>query len=237
MNSSQTGYQMVMDLLVPGLGAYLEWSWSRLCVLKNVLNKFKVEEWISMNHNIIMYQAPAQCLVGYIHYFVWNPSCLPGWQWWPHSASVSRFPRSFPWEKFPGWWSHHSLLCSGTGLARVIWVDKMNISCCCLGKCLLGPGEKLCSPSGADGTGWAPPPAPLVRGPGLQEAPGHLTLGWLGTRLFRLAGEANLCLALPFCMHTGKEIYGGNLGEGIVYLLKENFGKPLLGSQTSQGSN
>lgn len=41
-----------------------------MCVLKNVLSKFKVEEGISMNHNIIMYEAPAQCLVGYMHYFV-----------------------------------------------------------------------------------------------------------------------------------------------------------------------
>lgn len=43
--------------------------------------------------------------------------------------------------------------------------------------------------------------------------------------------------SLPCCVHTAEEIYGGSLGEGIVYLLKENFGKPLLGSQTSQGSN
>lgn len=130
-----------------------------------------------------------------------------------------------------------SLLCSGVGFARVIRVDRMNISCFCLGKCLPGPGEKLWFPPRAHGTGWTPPPAPQVRGSGLQEAPGHLTLGWLGTRLFRLAGETDLGFALPFCVHTGKEIYGGNLGEGIVYLLKENFGKPLLGSQTSQGSN
>lgn len=80
------------------------------------------------------------------------------------------------------------LLCSGVGLARVIRVDRTNISCCCLEKCLLGPGEKLWFPPRAHGTGWAPPPAPQVRGSGLQEAPGHLTLGRLGTRLFRLAG-------------------------------------------------
>lgn len=40
------------------------------------------------------------------------------------------------------------LLCPGIGLARVIQVEKMNISCCCLGKCLSGPGEKLWYPSG-----------------------------------------------------------------------------------------
>lgn len=129
------------------------------------------------------------------------------------------------------------LLCSGVGLARVIQVDRMNISCCYLGKCLLGPGEKLWFPSRAHGTAWAPPPAPQVRGSGLPEASRHLILGRLGTRFFRLAGETSPGFALPFCVHTGEEIYGGNLGEGIVYLLKENFGKPLLGSQTSQGSN
>lgn len=71
----------------------------------------------------------------------------------------------------------------------------------------------------------------------MQEASGYPSLGWLGVRLFRLAGAASLCLAVPFRAHVGKEIYGGNLGEGIVYLLNENFGKPLLGTQTSQGSN
>lgn len=129
------------------------------------------------------------------------------------------------------------LLCSGIGLARVIQVDKMNISCCCLGKCLSGPGEKRWSPSRADGMGQTSPPAPLVRRPSLREAPGHLSPGWLSIRLFQLAGERSLCLAVPFRVHAGKEIYGGNLGEGIVYLLNENFGKPLLGTQTSQGSN
>lgn len=66
---------------------------------------------------------------------------------------------------------------------KVIRVDKMNISCCCLGKCLLGPCVKLWSLSRADGMGQAPPPAPQVRRSGLQKAPGHLTLGRLGTRL------------------------------------------------------
>lgn len=90
------------------------------------------------------------------------------------------------------------LLCPGIGLTRVIQVDKMNISCCCLGKCLSGPGEKLWSPARADGMGQDSPPAPLVRGPGLQEAPRPLSLGWLGTRLSKLAGEMSLCLAVPF---------------------------------------
>lgn len=151
--------------------------------------------------------------------------------------SVSRFlpQREMPWMMI----TSYSLLCSGDGLARVIRVDKMNISCCCLGIGLPGPGEKLWSPSRADGTGQAPPPVPQVRELGLQEAP--LTTGTepLGgwAQDCRLAEETDLRLALPFCVHFGKEIYGGNLGEGIVYLLKENFGKPLLWSQTSQGSN
>lgn len=37
----------------------------------------------------------------------------------------------------------YSPLCSEIGPARVIQVDKMNISCCHSGKCRPGPGEKL----------------------------------------------------------------------------------------------
>ena len=127
--------------------------------------------------------------------------------------------------------------CSGIGHAGVIRVDKTNISCCCWGTYLPGPGEEPWSPTGADGMAQGPPPAPRVADLTHKRAPRHSTTGRLGTRLFVLVGEMNLCLALPFGVHSGKEIYGGNLGEGIVYLLNENFGKPLLGTQTSQGSN
>lgn len=72
-----------------------------------------------------------------------------------------------------------SLLCSGIGLARVIQVDKMNISCCCLGKCLPVPGEKLWSPSRADGMGQASPLAPLVGAPACKKLLGtHPLGGW-----------------------------------------------------------
>lgn len=65
------------------------------------------------------------------------------------SVSVLLLPREIPWRMITSW----ALVCSGVGLASLSQVDKMNISCCCLGKCLLGPSEKLRSPSGADGMG------------------------------------------------------------------------------------
>lgn len=64
--------------------------------------------------------------------------------------SVSMFLplREMPWMMI----TFYSLLCSRIGPARVIQVEKMHISCCYLGKCLHGPGEKLWSPSGAEKT-------------------------------------------------------------------------------------